>query len=154
MADNVYDASFIGYANCSLGDPTPGRRDFLEKLIAAIVPVVSGTSRVRWNNTLRIEYDRLIKEHRNDVVDQFFAMLTSGSAVFVARNRLRKHEDQDAEKCNWPYHDRHLIAAAVDGEDVTIHVTEERLGRCGASILRLFEIHVNHVEVVLPETRT
>jgi len=152
MAEAVYDSSFIGYANVSLDDPTAERREFLRQLVAAIALVVSGQTSLRWNKALRTEYDDIVKVHQNDAVDQFFAILTSENATFVAKNSLRKHENVRAHDCNWPQHDRHLIAAAIDGTNVTIHVTERRLGVCTERMWRILRIRVNYVPVVLPKT--
>jgi hypothetical protein len=150
MAEAVYDASFIAYANCSLDDPTDDRRDFLGQLVAAIGLAVSGQARIRWNKALRAEYDDIVKVQHNDLVDQFFAILTGENATFVARNSLRRHENARAQDCNWPQHDRHLIAAAIEGKSVTIHVTERRLGQCTKKVWQVFRIRVNYVPVVLP----
>jgi hypothetical protein len=150
MPESVYDASIIGYANVSLGDPTGERRQFLEDLIAAIHRVLSGRDRLRVNTTLRTEYEQVARGVRNDVVDQFFAILTGEGAV-AAKNSLRSFENDRAHKCNWPSHDRHLIAAAIDGVGVTIHVTENRLGRCANKVWQVFKIRIEHIRPVLPE---
>ena len=150
MAENVYDASFITYANCSLDQPTLERREFLGSLIQGISQIITGNDRLRWNKHLWQEYHDHVSECRNDVIDQFFEILTSENAV-QGKNSLRRQDDDRAHQCNWPKHDRHLIAAAIGGAKVTIHVTEERLGRCAPDVKRKFQIKVNYVPPVLPD---
>lgn len=151
MAERVYDASFVGYANCSLDEPTPERQAFLRQLLDAIVQVIRGHARLRCNPALLTEYARLLKDHRNDVIDEFVAILDDERTIIVKRNTLRSNENAKADKCGWPFHDRHLLAAAIGGTEVTIHVTESRLGVCAAMIWRVFEVRVHHVPVILPE---
>jgi hypothetical protein len=143
MHDCVFDASFVAKANGLLVGERPG--NLLHRRLTAMRSVASGQSRVRYNRKLFQEYAEHVREHRNDVVEQFFELLDSAQAVRVGRNTLRSHEIAKANDCRWPAHDRHVLAAAIGGTDVVIHVTENPIGGCAASVHRIFGFHVNHI---------
>ena len=42
-------------------------------------------------------------------------------------------------------HDQHLLAAALDGVDPVIFVTERCLARCAGKVLSHFRIHIEHL---------
>jgi hypothetical protein len=148
MAESVFDASFIGYANSSLDDPTPHRREFLRQLLNAITSVISRQSNLRCNQKLLSEYEGHLKVRRNDVIDQFITILDSEETVKLSGSTLRSPHKARANDCRWPSHDQHVLAAAIDGTNVTIHVTERVLGLCAQDIWRKFRIRINYVAYV------
>ena len=143
MPECVFDTSFIAYANSPLVGEWEG--NLLNRRLVAIRSVTTGQSRVRYNQKLLTEYIAHAREHRNDVVDQFFELLDSAQAIRVPRNRLCRTDNAKAENCGWPSHDQHVLAAAIGGIDVMIHVTEGALGKCSKKIKRVFGFAINHV---------
>jgi hypothetical protein len=147
MGESVFDASFIGYANGPLEELASNPSGVLGHLARAVEEVAAGRGFIRCNPKLLTEYDRLVKEYRNDLIVEFISLLDSGKTIRLTSSSLSRQENARAERCNWPQHDRHLLAAAVGGSKVTIHVTEPRLGQCSPRIWRLFEIRVNFVPI-------
>jgi hypothetical protein len=143
MSDSVVDTTFIALANEELAEARAD--DLLYKLVTAIGKIVEGKDRLRVNPKLLKEYEPHICEHRNDIVDQFVALLDSPETVRLTSSSLRRSDNAKAETCHWPGHDRHLLAAAINGEKVTIHVTEHALAQCAAAVKRIFGFKVSHV---------
>jgi hypothetical protein len=142
MSECVFDASFIGKANGPLTGERAG--NLLSKRLIAMRRVTAGESRIRYNAKLLAEYICLVKERRNDVVDQFFEILDKGPKV-KAKSTLGHADKARANKCRWPTHDQHVLAAAIGGKDVVIHVTENALGLCSSEVRRVFGFKINHV---------
>lgn len=140
MPDCVVDATIIYKAN---GDIAAGRRpgNILDRRLIVIEQIGSGARRLRYNSKLLNEYQQVAREHRNDVVELFFTALAE-RAVLVTRNKLSPHLYARATQCRWPSHDQHLLAAAVDGTNPTIFVTERRHVNCADCVLRRFAVHV------------
>jgi hypothetical protein len=142
MADSVIDTSVVSMANGQIA----GRRrgNVLDRRLSAIEDVAYGRRRLRYNPKLLVEYQRIVRAYRNDVIELFFIALTE-RAVFVRRNTLSRQDNAKARKCKWPGHDQHLLAAAVGGIQPTIFVTESHLHACAASVLACFAVHVEHL---------
>src|SRR6266511_2115767 len=143
MSDCVFDTSFVATANGSLTGEKKGT--LLHRRLTEIRKVVDRENRVRYNPKLLTEYMTVVKKRRNDVVDQFFELLDSDRAVRLKTNTLRHADKTKANDCRWPTHDQHVLAAAIGGTEVSIHVTENALGACAAAIKRVFGFKVNHV---------
>jgi len=125
-----------------------GRRqgNLLDRRLGAIEQVVTGVRRLRYNPKLLSEYQRLIRDYRNDVVELLFILLDSDRAILVRRNKLSRQNYATAiTRCRWPSHDQHLLAAALGGVDPVIVVTESHHSRCAQSILAHFAVHVEHL---------
>ena len=144
MPDCVLDASVVYMANGDIAKRKPG--NVLDRRLVAIEEVVSGAMRLRYNRRLLGEYQRLIQEFRNDVIELFFAVLDSDRCILVKRSTLsRQHFATCKRVCRWPSHDQHLLAAALGGDEPWIFVTEAHLAQCAAQILASFAIHVAHL---------
>jgi hypothetical protein len=145
MADCVVDASVVHFANGDIAGRRPG--NLFDRRLRVLEQVVRGVRRLRYNPKLLGEYAQLVRVHRNDVVEALFILLDDTSrAVFVRRNTLSgQHHATATEKCRWPSHDQHLLAAALGGDDPAVVVTEERLNRCAAAILAKFAIRVEYL---------
>lgn len=143
MPDSVFDTSFVRLANDSLFGEKKG--NLLNRRLTALRQVADRRRRVRYNSKLLNEYLQHVREHRNDVIDQFFAMLDSPEAIKVSRSSLSRQDMVKASKCRWPSHDQHILAAAIGGDRVVIHVTEGALGCCAKGVKQLFGISVDHV---------
>jgi hypothetical protein len=145
MPDCVIDASVVALANGDIAGRRPG--NIFDRRLAVIEETVSGLRRLRYNSKLLGEYTDHIRERRNDVLEALFALLDdTNRSVFVRRNTLsRQHYDSATDKCQWPSHDQHLLAAAIDGDNPSIVVTEERLQQCAGKILRHFGIHLEYI---------
>lgn len=143
MADCVLDASVVALANGDITARRPG--NVFDRRLAVIEKVGSGALRLRYNSKLLCEYQPLIREYRNDVIELFFAVLAD-RAIRVPRNTLsRQHYARATQRCRWPPHDQHLLAAALGGNDPAIFVTERRLAQCAARVLACFAVHVEHL---------
>jgi len=141
MPDCVVDAAVLYYANGALVGRRPGT--ILDRRLTVIEQAARGTRRVRYNSKLLGEYRRVVQEFRNDVIEIFFSVLDSDRAVFVRRNNLsRQHYDVAVNRCRWPGHDQHLLAAALGGIDPTIFVSEDRHVQCRLVIYRHFRIRI------------
>ncbi len=139
MFDCVVDATVVYKAN---GDITTRRvGTVFDKRLSVIEEIGSGARRLRYNPKLLIEYERVAKQRRNDVIELFFAVLAE-RAILVRRNTLAQHDNAKAKECHWPSHDRHLLAAAVDGDQPSIVVTERQHVKCAKCILRRFAVHL------------
>ena len=100
---------------------------------------------MRYNAKLLEEYRPFIAVLRNDVIEVFLRVLAD-RGVLVRRNTLTRQDYAAARQtCRWPSHDQHLLAAALNGDDPTIFVTEARLAECAAGILAHFAIHIAHL---------
>ena len=143
MSDSVVDTSFIAMANEELAEV--GQNELLHRRISAIGNIVDGKDRLRVNPKLLKEYEPHIRERRNDIVDQFVALLDAPETIKLSSSSLRKADNVRANDCRWPTHDKHLLAAAMGGEAVTIHVTENALALCARDVRRVFGFKVNHV---------
>jgi hypothetical protein len=142
MADSVIDTSVVSMANGQIAGRRQGNA--LDRRLLAIEDVAYGRRRMRYNPRLLVEYRRIVRIYRNDVIELFFTALTE-RAVFVPRNTLSRQDNAKARKCKWPGHDQHLLAAAVGGIQPTIFVTEADLHACAASVLAYFAVHVEQL---------
>jgi len=141
MPDCVLDASVVAYSNGDLIGRRPG--NLLHRRLLVIEQVCTGRLRLRYNAKLLHEYQELIKDHRNDIIELFFAVLDSEQTVLVRRNVLsRQHHATATRKCRWPSHDQHLLAAAIGGDRPSVFVTETQLAACGPKIYAHFSVHV------------
>ena len=143
MGECVFDTSFIFLANGQLAGERPG--NLLNKRLSAIRRVVDRRARPRYNQKLLTEYQDKIRVYRNDVIELFVAILDTEAAINVKTNRLKRADLDKAQKCGWPLHDQHVLAAAIGGNKVVIHVTENALGACSSKVKRLFGVSVNHI---------
>lgn len=139
MADSVLDATVVAFANGDIAARRPG--NVFDRRLAAIEQVAHGRRRLRYNQKLLGEYQQVIQERRNDVIDLFFSVLADRS-FRVRANTLSRQDHAKAKKCRWPSHDQHLLAAAVGGDRPTIFVTESRHAACAAKILSCFGVHI------------
>jgi hypothetical protein len=143
MPDCVFDTSFIRLANDSLFGEKEG--NLLNRRLTPLRQAVAGQSHLRYNRKLLDEYSNHIKEGRNDIIEQFFVLLDSPQTTLVRKHALSRQDNAKANRCRWPTHDRHVLAAAIGGIDVVIHVTENALGACSKKVKLIFGFHVNHV---------
>lgn len=144
MADVVIDASVIGLCNGDLAQSRPGSA--VERRLTVIERAAKGEHRLRYNPKLLTEYQQLTRNQTNDLIELFFATLADTSrTVFVKRNTLCNSDRAKADKCRWPSHDRHLLAAAVGGNHPFIFVTEAQLALCAKKVLATFCIRIEHV---------
>lgn len=146
MPDRVVDATVVAFSNGNIAGRRPG--NVLDRRLAVLEQIVRGTHRLRYNPRLLHEYQQLVREYRNDVIETLFNLLDdTRHAVLVRRNSLTRQDYATAtESCGWPSHDQHLLAAALDGVDPAIVVTEQRHGECAQAILKHFEIHIEYLE--------
>jgi len=144
MPDYVLDATVVAPPNRDIVARRLGNA--VDRRLAVIQQVVAGARRLRYNTKLLGEYQRLTQNSRDDVIVLFFIILDSARSVFVGRNTLsRQNYSTAVDRCRWPGHDQHLLAAALDGDDSTIVVTESRLAQCATRILRYFHVHVEYL---------
>jgi hypothetical protein len=143
MPECVFDTSFVRLANDSLFGEKRG--NLLNRRLTPLRQAVAAKSHLRYNRKLLGEYSMQIRERHNDVVEQFFALLDSPQATLVRKNALSRQDNAKARLCRWPVHDQHVLAAAIGGDDVVIHVTEGALGACSKAVKRVFGFQINHV---------
>ena len=140
MPDCVVDATVIAMANGDIAGRRQGNA--LDRRLTVIEDVARGLRRLRYNPKLHAEYNRIIRQYRNDAVELFFIALADRS-VLVNRNSLSRQDHALATRtCRWPSHDQHLLAAAIGGQNPTIFVTEGAHAKCAARILAHFGIHI------------
>ena len=139
MRDTVYDTSFVAYSNGELA----GRKanNVLDRRLSKIEEFVEG-KRVAWyNDKLLGEYRDKVRRTRNDVIETFLIRLADAGRR-AARSRLSRTNYAKALKAQWPSHDQHLLAAAIEGTRATIFVTEKVLEDCAKSAKREFGFSV------------
>lgn len=141
MDDKVIDTTVVAFANDPINDHTS---DQVTRCLPVIQEIVNGSFRCRFNTTLINEYEKLTRTQRNDVIEVFIIILDSPGAI-RGRNSLRHHENARAQDMMWPRHDRHLLAAAIDGVNPSIVVTENRLAQLHAKAKRVFGVSVQQV---------
>ena len=143
MADSVLDATVVAFSN---GDLAGRRRgNALDTRLKLLEQVVEQRRPIRYNLKLRAEYIQHLLVNRNDIIALFVAALDSPIATFVPRNTLSRQLWAEAHACRWPAHDQHLLAAAIDGDQPTLIVTENLLANCGEGIRRRLQISVRKV---------
>ena len=141
MPDWVIDATIVGMTNTELTERHPG--NLLDRRLTVMERVAKSEARLRYNQKLLGEYETLTRKRKNDVIELLFALLDSTSAIIVPKNSLTRQEfDVAKNKCGWPSHDQHLLAAAIGGIDPSIFVTERHHCRCKSRILRHFSVHI------------
>src|SRR6266849_6473172 len=145
MPDCVVDATVVAFSNGNIAGRRPG--NVLDRRLTILEQVVTGTRRLRYNPRLLHEYEQLIQQYRNDVIEALFSLLDdTRRSVLVRRNSLSRQDHARATgACGWPSHDQHLLAAALDGADPAIVVTEQRLNQCAQAILQHFAIHIEYL---------
>jgi len=144
MNDCVIDATIVCLSNQALANRAPGSP--LDQRLRVIELVISAIRRVRFNARLLSEYERVARKHQNDLIQLFFAILDSPKAVRVSRNSLSRQVYAAAVgDCGWPSHDQHLIAAALDGVNPCICVTESHHAVCSELIWRRLKIQIEHI---------
>jgi hypothetical protein len=145
MPDCVLDATVVAFSNGDIAGRRPGNA--LDRRLAALEQIAAGVRRLRYNPKLLHEYQELIKEYRNDVIETLFNLLDdTRRAILVRRNSLSRQDHAKAtESCGWPSHDQHLLAAALNGVDPVIVVTEEHHSQCANAILKHFAVHIEYL---------
>jgi hypothetical protein len=145
MPDCVVDTSVLAFANGDIAGRRPG--NLLDQRLGVLEQIVGGARRLRYNPKLLDEYQKLITQYRNDVIETVFAILDdTRRSVRVTRSSLsRQDRAKAADRCHWPDHDQHLLAAAIGGDYPSIVVTEDRLNQRAAAILRHFEVRIEHL---------
>src|SRR6266851_785662 len=135
MKHTVYDTSFVAYSNGELAGRRPN--NVLDRRLSKIEEFVEG-KRVAWyNDKLFGEYRDRVRHTRNDVIDAFLIRLADAGRR-VARSTLSTPNYAKARKAQWPSHDQHLLAAAVEATRATIFVTEKALEDCAGTVKREF----------------
>lgn len=137
MCELVYDTKFIASAN---GDLLSRRiNTVFHRRLEAIELFTSGAMGARQNGRLLYEYSGKIREHRNEIIRLFFqAIIDRG---IPGRNSLSSSEWERVKKA-WSVHDKHVLAAAIDGHKPRIYTTEQRLNVDPKRIHREFGITV------------
>jgi hypothetical protein len=143
MSDVVFDTTVVAFANSGIA-PTKARNSFRRRL-GLLDAAACRRVRVRYNGRLLHEYQQAIKEFRNDVIQAFFAILDSPAAIWVPKSTLSRQLHIRATQSGWPTHDRHLLAAAINGDNPRLYVTEKHLANCGSRIYRILRVRVHLV---------
>jgi hypothetical protein len=141
MDDAVIDVTVVAFANGPISARPGGA---LARCLPVIRRILDGRWRCRYNAKLLQQYEDHVKTRRNDIIDSFFELLDSERAV-PGRNNLRHHEYAMARKIRWPTHDHYLLAAAIDGINPSIVVTEPTLAQLGAQARREFGVAIVQV---------
>jgi hypothetical protein len=139
--DTVVDATVVVFANNALAIGDSG---VLGRCLTIISEVIHDERRCRYNSKLLGEYIMHVGRQPSDFVHLFFGVLESSRAV-LGRNSLCPGDRERAESMKWPSHDRHLLAAAVGGENPCIMVTERRLASLHEPAKREFGVCVKLV---------
>jgi hypothetical protein len=143
MNDAVFDTTVVAFANADIAKIKPATSQ--QRRFTLLKYAVAGNLRIRYNGKLLTEYEQHVRLRRNDVIELFFALLDSTSAVRVYKNTLSRQDHGLAVAHRWPRHDEHLLAAALNGHRPCIYVTEARLSDCAPGVHRIFRIHVHLV---------
>lgn len=143
MPDCIFDATVITMANGEIAARKPG--NIFDRRLTAIESAANGNCRIRYNPRLLREYLDHVRDRRNDVIELFFETLEE-RGLLVRRNNLSRQDYATAtERCQWPAHDQHLLAAALGGDEPSIYVTERRHSDCGPKILNRFGIRIKRL---------
>jgi len=143
MHDAVIDTTVVAFANCDIAARKEGNS--LDKRLEVLETAVNGGIRIRYNDKLITEYADHVRDHINDVIAMFFALLDSAAAIRAKKSTLSRQHYERAVRVRWPTHDQHLLAAAIGGHRPVVYVTEPLLSNCAAGIHRIFKIHVYRV---------
>src|SRR5215467_12997736 len=109
MPDCVVDAAVVALSNGNIAGRRPGNS--LDRRLNVLEQIVRGLRRLRYNPRLLHEYQQVIREHRNDVIEALFELLDdTRRSILVRRNSLSRQDYQTATRaCGWPSHDQHLV---------------------------------------------
>ncbi len=143
ISDAVFDTTVVAWANKDIATRKPGNS--FDRRLGLLELVVAGRMRIRYNSRLLTEYGQHVRQRRNDVIEFFFTVLDSASAIRVPKNNLSRQQHRLAIQQRWPTHDQHLLAAALGGDRPCIYVTEKRHANCAFGIHRVFGIGVRLV---------
>jgi hypothetical protein len=138
MDDTVIDVTVVAYAN---GPVLPPLKGAIARCLPAIVKIIDGKLRCRYNYKLLADYEEHVRIRRNDYIVAFFRIIDSPLAC-KGKNNLRSHEYAKARRIRWPTHDHYLLAAAIGGVNPSILVTEDALAALHAQAKREFGISV------------
>ena len=138
MSETVYDTRFLACANGNISNLRPFSQ--LQKRVSYVKEFSDGKTTARFNAKLLQEYDKHIKEYRNEIIESFFKLLVD-HGIKSNRNTLTGPDWQRLDGA-WPTHDRHLLAAAIDGVKVRIITSEKDLVKKKAVVKRIFRIDV------------
>ena len=122
MADSVIDATVVAFANGDIAARRPGNA--FDRRMAVIEQVAYGHRRLRYNQRLLGEYEQLVHEYRNDVIDLFFTVLTE-TAIRVRTNTLSRQNYAQARRCRWPSHDQTSVngkASSIVRLQLLLHI--------------------------------
>jgi hypothetical protein len=139
MTNTVYDTTVVVYANADLIGRRSGNR--LDRRLRVLEEFIQGSRIAFYNKKLFKEYEDHLSNQRNDVIEVFLIQLID-TGSYVRRSTLSRQNFDRASRSNWPAHDQHLLAAAIEATGVTIFVTENHLACCANSIRREFDIEV------------
>jgi hypothetical protein len=139
MTNTVYDATVVGYANGDLIGRRSGNK--LDRRLRVLEEFIKGSRIALYNKKLLYEYESHLSTHRNDIIEVFLIQLID-VGICARRSTLSRQYFARARRLNWPDHDQHLLAAAIEATRVTIFVTEDNLACCAKSVKREFGIHV------------
>ena len=144
MSDRVLDATIIAFSSSDLAAREQGNS--IDLRLTVIEEVVKGDYCLRYNARLLHEYRQVSRGYQNDVTELFFRVLDSSNSILVQRSSLaRQHFAVAVTKCGWPSHDQHLIAAALNGANPEIFVTEQKHAICAQGIYRNLGIRICHI---------
>jgi hypothetical protein len=149
MIDVVYDTRFLASANGVIDASSLRNGNRLHQRISAIELFTDKSNRkaiVCYNKKLLSEYEKNIKEYRNDYIIIFFALLTD-EGVDSKRSNLSRSEWSRISDV-WDSEDRHLLAAIISETktEKRVYTNEKSLGRGSAKVKREFRVSVCIVE--------
>ena len=138
----VIDTTILQKANAPLTH-APRVRSLFVKRLRLLRRIASGHLKVLISRKLLSEYQRQIREPRNDHIMAFLALLDdpTRAAHNWAKSWSGNHR-QKARKCRYPREDDHVLRTAVGPKRSTIFTEEACMLAADECIYRNFRVHI------------
>jgi hypothetical protein len=138
----VLDTNVLQKANATISTEPRHNSKFVRR-VDLLQRVAEGTFVVMYSARLIGEYDRHIKEPRNDYVKAFLEILSKSAE----RNwhGVWRSDREAARKCKYPAHDDHVLRTAIHPEGCHLFSEENGILASAACIKSKFDVSISDV---------
>lgn len=145
-ADCVVDTSVLQKANAPLSTQ-PRARSLFRRRLTLLERISRRELSVLISRQLIAEYDRQIREPRNEYIRAFLELVTDPSKSIFNWHTPWSGDRDNARKCRFPREDDHVLRTAICGGPSVIFTEEGRMLRADACIYHNFRVHIQEPPV-------
>jgi hypothetical protein len=138
----VLDTNVLQKANAAITTAPREGAKFVRR-VNLLQKIAEGAFLVMYSRSLLNEYDRQIREPRNDYIRAFLEIL-SKSAETNWHQRWRGDRDT-ARRCRYPQHDDHVLRTAIHAEGSDLFSEEQGVLAARKCIQREFRVVISDV---------